>query len=406
MLLIMSAKKRAVSLFTSILFGTVLLLVTLQGVLLVGRYGLASVGLECEINADNESGTVTAIEVNHEAILTTIVYAVMSVLRIMEYVILGKQLYFFLFRQDTIDVAEFFTQHSRRFYYLVVFSVILLPYLLSAFAIPALGVYQEVQYTELTEKCYHYYEFYVTYCVIDVLRYLLAYSTRLPMMFVTISLSKYWFPEHTGPPQNTSLVQSMTITNDTLDQRGCPKGNAMVSEDSMTVFLQDWEMVSTDFKKRADDYVKIGNKVAVINEIFQPWFIIPWVIYFTESFLKTHNVLRPWDVGDGPSDISLTYYTLFNVNHFITLLIPYLCIRKINTYHQKYYNTMRNDQLKRFEDIPSCLSFARQLKIEKDEQYDFVPRIIGSTIQIDIGNPLYAVFLLAGLFLAVTRSLF
>ena len=410
----MSAKKIAGLLFVS----TVLLLFILKGVLLVGRYGLASVGLRCEINADNESSTIS--EVRHEAIFTTIVYALMSVLRILEYVILGKQFYFFLFRQGTINVAEFFTKHSRRFFYLLMFSVILLPYFLLAFAIPALGVYQEIQYSEHVETCYqHYYEFYVTYCVIDVLRYFLAYSIRFLMMFAAISLSKYWFPEHTGPPQNTSIVQSMTI-NEPVDQ----KGNAMKEqasesseltvnredEDSMTAFLQDWEIVSADFKKRADDYVRIGNQVAVINELFQPWFFIPWVIYFIASFLKTYNVLRPWDVdGDGalpPPDISQIYYMLFNINQFITLVIPYLCVRKINTYHQKYYNAMRNDQLKRFKDKSSCLSFARQLKIEKEEEYDFIPRIVGSTITINIGNPLYAVFLLAGLFLSVTRSLF
>lgn len=423
----MSARKIAGLQFASITFGTgLLILLVLKGVLLVGRYGLASVGLRCEINASNKSTTVS--EVSHEAIFTTIVYALISVLRILEYVILGKQFYFFLFRQDTINVVEFFTKHSRRFYYLLMFSVILLPYFILVFAIPALGAYQEIQYSEHVEACYeHYYQFYVTYCAIDVLSYLLAYSIRLLMMFAAISLSKYWFPEHTGPPQNTSIVQSLTIVNEPVDQR-YPKGNAMEeqeislssshelavnrdSENSMQAFLKDWEIVSADYKKRADNYVTIGNQVAVINELFQPWFFIPWVIYFITSFLKAYNVLRPWDVvesdGDSPPfDIPQIYHMLFNINQFITLVIPYLCVRKINTYHQKYYNAMRNDQLRRFKGKSTRLSLARQLRIEKEEEYDFIPRIFGSTITINIGNPLYAAFLLAGLFLSVTRSFF
>lgn len=66
---------------------------------------------------------------------------------------------------------------------------------------------------------------------------------------------------------------------------------------------------------------------------------------------------------------------------------------------------MKNDQLERFKDNPSRLSFARQLLIEKEERYDFLPRILGTSITISIGSPLYVIILLAGLFLSVVESL-
>ena len=110
--------------------------------------------------------------------------------------------------------------------------------------------------------------------------------------------------------------------------------------------------------------------------------------------------------GDAPpSNIPRIYYLLYNLNQFVTLLIPYLCAKKINTYHHKYYKTMRMQQLMKFKDKPSCLSFANQLLVEKEERYDFLPRILGTSITISIGSPLYVVILLAGIFLSVAESL-
>ena len=61
-------------------------------------------------------------------------------------------------------------------------------------------------------------------------------------------------------------------------------------------FLYDWKKVSTDFKEFFEKYHKIGKQVQVYQKLFQTWFIIPWVIYFINSSLKTYNVLRPWNL--------------------------------------------------------------------------------------------------------------
>ena len=173
--------------------------------------------------------------------------------------------------------------------------------------------------------------------------------------------------------------------------------------------LNDWKTVSSNYKYHADAYKDIGKKAMEINELFQTWFIIPWMVYFIASSLKTYNILRPWNADDDgnapPTDIPQIYYLLYNINQFITLVIPYLCAKKINTYHQKYYNEMRRQQLEMFMESPSRLSFARQLMIEKRKKFDFTPRIIGTSITVDIGSPLYVVILLAGLFLSATKSL-
>ena len=405
------------------LFGVVLTVFTLKGVFLMSRYGITANGRRCEQNATDNQTVAVVSTVDHEYIFTTVVYGVLSVLRFVEYLLLGQQIYYFLFKQKVINAADFYTKHSKRYWYLLGFSIILLPYLLLGLIIPSLGIYQELELTSRLEKCYrHYHELYITYCAINIFRYLSAYSVRFMMIFTTLAISKYWFPEHSGPPRHTSIGHSFRRKKKGDDKNESPSNISAHPQIHSTNFnaeeespvqtekvLRDWKAVSSDFQDHYKAYSNVGKQVRVINELFQTWFIIPWVVYLIASSLKTYNVLRPWaNDSDGdtpPSNIPRIYYLLYNLNQFVTLLIPYLCAKKINTYHHKYYKRMRNRQLVRFKNEPSRFSFANQLLVEKEERYDFLPRILGTSITISIGSPLYVVILLAGIFLSVAESL-
>jgi hypothetical protein len=369
-------------------------------------------------------------------------YGIVSVLRIVEYVLIGKQFYFFCFQQMEIDPCTFFTKHSKRFCYLLLFFIVLLPYFLLGFAIPALGIYQEIEFSERLEKCYrHNHEIYITYCAVNFFRYASAFTVRIGMIYTALFIDKLWFPDH-SPPGHTSVGLDKS-----LGYSYCREFNAVVINSSVTErtiatlasqnissntdegqdhadheifsmnFLQDWKKVSADFKQTFERYHKIGKTVQVYHELFQTWFIVPWIIFFINSSQKTYNVLRPWNVdGDGdkpPSNIPSIYYLLFNITQLITLIVPFLCAKKINTYHHKYFKHMRTEQIKRYMN-PSdthyhsksrCLSFARQLKVDRNDRYDFEPRIVGTSITVSIGNPLFVIFLLVGLFLSVSECL-
>ena len=226
--------------------------------------------------------------VDHEYIFTTVVYGVLSVLRIVEYLLLGQQFYYFLFKQKVINAADFYTKHSKRYWYLLGFSIILLPYLLLGLIIPSLGIYQELELTNRLEKCYrHYHELYITYCAINIFRYLSAYSVRFMMIFTTLAISKYWFPEHSGPPRHTSIGHSFrrkTKGDDSSTQNQSPSDisanpqmhtcstNFNAEEESPVQtgkVLRDWKAVSNDFQDHYKAYCNIGKQVRVINELFQ-----------------------------------------------------------------------------------------------------------------------------------------
>ncbi len=317
------------------------------------------------------------------------------------------------------------------------------PYFLLGIVIPSLGVYQEIEHSARLEECYsHYPQIYITYCVINLFRYMSAYSVRILLVFTTLAISKFWFPDYEVPAHTSSghvqcdldatldyiVVSRLNPNSETRSQDnkisdesenkdnlsssdippeigGC--GNIQAKLEVKA--YKNWKAVSEDFHQRTMAYRSIGRQVMLIQDLFQTWFIIPWIVYLMASSLKTYNILRPWNLDDDgnspPSNIPHLYYLLYNVNQFITLLLPFLCAKKINTYHQKYYNTIRESQLKKFWDNPDQLSLARQLNIEKEDNYDFVPRIVLTKISINISSPLYIILLLAGLFLSVSKSL-
>lgn len=367
-----------------VILGAVLVTIFFKGALLMGRYGITATGRRCDENATGN--------ISHEYIFTTTVYGIVSVLRLIEYAVLGKQFHYFLFTQKhELSFTNSFKQYR---WHLLLFSILSLPYLLLALIVPALGIYQEIEHSK---RCCKDYDqgFYVftAYCAVNVLRYLLAYIVRLIMMLTTLALRNYWLLEITRPPTASNQYEHLVSTDsDSPDSNGSD--------------LQDWRIVSVDFQKRFGDYTSIGEQVSIINELFQTWFIIPWVTYFIVSSQKTQNILGPWNTGvDCDSGIPQMYYMFYNINQFITLVIPYLCAKKINAYHQEYCKEIRMGQMKKFKDDPCRLSYARQLLIRKEEEYDFMPRIPGTSVTISIGNSLYIVFLLVGLFLSVSESL-
>ncbi len=303
--------------------------------------------------------------------VTTIVYAILSFLRLLEFILLSVQFYYFFFKQDDTDSSLYFRRHSKRFCYLILVLLMLTPYFLLGFAIPGLGILQEIEHSERSLECSrHYREIYITYCVINFLRYLSAYTVRALMIYTTLYLSKIWFPD-VSPPVHTSMGLARVVEQ-----------TQTASAKSVTDFqthLVDWNAVSKNWELYDRKYTDIGKQVHAIQELFQTWFIVPWVIYFVATSLKTYNILRPWRAdSDGDTlfaDTPQIYYLLYNLNQFITLLIPYLCARKMNTYHQKFFKLSRDKQLKNFWHNPNRLTLARQLKVEWEEDFDFLPRI-------------------------------
>ena len=91
------------------------------------------------------------------------------------------------------------------------FFIVLLPYFLLGFAIPGLGIHQEIEHTKRLEKCYrHYHEIFITYCAVNFLRYASAFSVRIWMIYTALFIDKLWFPDEL--PMHTSVGLDKTKT--------------------------------------------------------------------------------------------------------------------------------------------------------------------------------------------------
>ena len=284
--------------FFSVL-SAVLLIFTLKLVFLISRYGITALGISCEQIGSNTT-TAVRTKIDHEYVFTVVLYAIVNVLRILEYVLLGKQFYSFFFQQTEIDPCTFFTKHSKRFCYLLLFFIILLPYFLLGFAIPTLGIYQEIQLTERLEQCYrHYHEVYITYCAVNFFRYASAFTVRIGMIYTALFIDKLWFPDN--PPGHTSvgLDKSLgysyckefdaVVIKTSAESSGSATSSPNISNEIQshedqnhaadnpghelklfsTSFLQDWKTVSTDFKQIFERYHEIGKKFKFIKSCFK-----------------------------------------------------------------------------------------------------------------------------------------
>ena len=88
-----------------------------------------------------------------------------------------------------------------------------------------------------------------------------------------------------------------------------------------------------------------------------------------------------------------TVYMVYNFNQLFLLTLPYLCTKKINTDHGDYVFESRR------------LAFTHINKIQEEDHFYFTPRIWGTSIKIQVDNPLYIMFLLVGIFFTIAEAL-
>ena len=185
--------------FYSVL-SAVLVVFFLKGMLLISRYGMTASGVRCVHNIENENQSITVEEsVNHEFVFSVIVYLILNILRFIEYVLIGKGFYSFFFpeQKHKVDVQGFFNKELISCtWYMFLFLAILSLYLILGLSIPGLGIYQEIDHSERVAQCYrHYHEIYITYCIVNFLRYISAFTVRVMMICTTLYVRTLWFPK-------------------------------------------------------------------------------------------------------------------------------------------------------------------------------------------------------------------
>jgi hypothetical protein len=314
---------------------------------------------------------------------TVIMYIITTLLRISEFVILG------------IEVMKFAATDKQ---YLSTYKVkqviklsrkllaVLIPYVLIAFAVPAVAIRQELEYDKEVAPCYNHTEaIYIAHSCMHYLCFFCTLSVRIALVIATV------------------LVREIWKKGEQDFRTRCPEIIDAETGISSDKYYADWNNTAERLQHWTNGYEETGKNAKDIIKIFETWFILPWIHFFIQASLDVNQVLQPWS---NDSILAKTHYLLYNINQITTLLIPFLFVILINTYHDNFYNCMKRNFPGGYKDAGQKAIARTQFKtIEKEEGYNFVSHIIGTDIEIRVNGPLYAIFLLLGLFFTICKRL-
>ena len=306
-----------------------------KGVLLIARYSYPPKLCPNSTAVVEDDDSEEIGQGNDRAYYFTVaVYAFCSLLRCIEYIPLIIRIDRFWKDKKKEEFPKLPELQNRE---LFIWSLLAMVLLLSL-SVPAVGIAVQLK---VKQHCGDSMAaIYIAYCCINFFRYAWAFLVRAGMVFATFTVREIW--------KNAA---------DTLSRA---------------------------------DYIDKGEKAQKVTRIFQTWFLFPWIVFFIASSLEAKNVLRVWN-GDKVEilPLPLAYYFLYNINHIILLLIPYLCGLKMNYYHHELYNNIK-----------------LKVDYQQDDSYDFVPRVWGLGIKVQMDSVLYIVFLLLGILFTIFGTLF
>lgn len=328
-----------------------------------------------EVNRSSDS-------VGQEYVFTMVVFSGLFLGSWAESLVIHIHIYKFFFRQPTLKPTEFIQlckkglTSSKK----ILLGVTAVYMVLHAFAIPILGIILETKHGQ--SNCERYvYEHHFVYWVFDTVYHLHDVAIYLLMFLATVAVVVLW------------------TVNEENEQDECE-----TQPTSYLDYLKDREVTSKDHKTRTEDYLERGRKIERVLEIFQTWFVIPWILYFIGSSLNMNQFLKFWKegvTGTGQYDLSEITHVVYSAKKIFLLTFAYLCSRTMNAHHQKYTRQSRRKQLDKFKKTASRMALAAMNKIEKEEHFDFVPRVWGTSIKIHMDSPLYIILLLVGIFFTV-----
>ena len=251
----------------------------------------------CRINESTDNS------VGQQYLFTMVVYSTLYIGCWLETLIIHIHIYKFFFSQSTITPDRFkhlCNDRLKRSYAIRVLLIILTIYMLiHSGSIPFLGVTLEIQSGQEINCKGYVYQYNVVYWLLDIIRYINDLGIRIFMVLATIVIGELWTKSDNHTPENTEgqLINGTEI--------------------GIAEYLKDREETDKDHEMRTKKYVEIGSQVERILEIFQTWFPIPWLLYFTSTSLDTDHILRAWKDGsseEGHYEFSEISYMVYNFN--------------------------------------------------------------------------------------------
>lgn len=162
--------------------------------------------------------------------------------------------------------------------------------------------------------------------------------------------------------------------------------NAITEPSTSIEEVESQETTSSKFSKMVKNYRETGKVVAALQDIFQEWFVMSWVVYFIGVTGNTTLVLKALFKGlFWTATHRSWFYFAHLVNDFAAFIIPYICGGLMNYYHEKYRETLeqvQEDLLSDSETLSECVQQRANL-IPLNPNYKFVPALCCLNIPLE-----------------------
>lgn len=151
-------------------------------------------------------------------------------------------------------------------------------------------------------------------------------------------------------------------------------------------------------------YTETGQTVAALQEIFQGWFVIKWIVYFIDitghSILAAKVLFKHTDVKE-----ELIFVLAHLIYDFLVFFLLYFCGVMMNLYHTEYRKQHEQKQRKLLSRGETESLWVLQLMnvIPENPEYNFIPSVFH--IDFPLNSPGYTLTMLLTLFAFVANFL-
>ena len=164
--------------------------------------------------------------------------------------------------------------------------------------------------------------------------------------------------------------------------------------------------IQKEFTKLIGGYTKTGQLVAALQEIFQGWFVIKWIVYFIDitghSLLAAKIIFKHAGVKENSELASVFAHLIYDILAFGLL---YFCGAMMNLYHAKYrrQHDLKQRELLSHSSTGSLWIMQSMNVIPENPEYNFVPSVC--LIDFPLNSPGYTLTMLLTLFAFVANFL-
>ncbi len=137
------------------------------------------------------------------------------------------------------------------------------------------------------------------------------------------------------------------------------------------------------FSKIVTSYKSTGRMASALQDIFQEWFVMSWVVYFIGITGNITLVMKALFKGlFRTSKHRSWFYFAHLINDFAAFLIPYICGGLMNHYHNKYKDTLEEVQENILSNSDEYIHQRANL-IPSNPKYKFVPSLCCLNIPLE-----------------------